>query len=93
MLHLVAVEAQTGGGQAVEQVIEEDGAERLLGFGPAEIDREHLVRLHCVHLADAKSARVIGENAVAKHVGEHPFGAVGDDVGEPLIVVFLVAPA
>jgi hypothetical protein len=46
-------------------------------------------RLHGVGLAHADAAGMLREDAVPQHVRQHAFGAIGRDVGEPLVVILL----
>ncbi|HZZ79149.1 MAG TPA: hypothetical protein VFE62_11550 [Gemmataceae bacterium] len=41
-----------------------------------DIVRQHLFGLHRIDLADAEAARMVGEDAVPKEVGQHTLRAI-----------------
>jgi hypothetical protein len=68
--------------------VEEDGEQRARPQrGELRVGAEGAVGLSAVHDAEQVLAGVAGEEAVAAKVAEHGGGAVGQDVGEAVVVV------
>jgi hypothetical protein len=44
-------------------------------------------------LADPIAAGMLIQHAVPQHVAQHAFGAIGRDIGEPVIIILLVPSA
>ena len=49
-----------------------------------------LARLQCIDEAQPVAAGMVGEDAVAANVQQHALGAVGGDVAEAVVVIFVV---
>jgi hypothetical protein len=76
---LLAVELEDGGGQAVEQVVEEHRPQRPGRLAGKEQVAQQGGGVEGVGQAEAVAAGVVGEDAVAGHVAQHPLGAVGQE--------------
>jgi hypothetical protein len=59
----------------------------LRAMAEGKIAGEEGIGLEGVDEAEAVAAGVAGEDAVAGDVGEHALGAVGGDVGQPVVVI------
>src|SRR5262249_52044893 len=75
--HGVAVHLQHGGGQAVEQVVQEHGPERpRAAAGDRRIPQQVGTGIQGVGQAQQVAAGVVGEDAVAASVHQHLLGAI-----------------
>jgi hypothetical protein len=94
LLHALVIDLQDRGRQAIEQVVQEHGAEGLaLMLAESHIARQHLCWIQGIHQAQPVAAGMVLKDAVAAHVAEHLLGAIGGDVTEAVVIVGAVLGA
>ncbi len=93
LLDLVALDLQDRGRQAVEQVVEEHGAQRPAKMVLEQPILEQFGRLHRVEQPQHAAAGMLGQHAVPARVEQHARRAVRGDVAEAVVIIVLVLRA